>query len=80
MERMVSSFGDLQQNMSSVSFGVPRTNDFKCSHDPSVPYTLLVGNTAIIPPAVTNGTLGRLLSKLAPQRVLHGVATLAFFN
>jgi hypothetical protein len=48
--------------------------------DPKVPCTLLIGNTSIIPAAIANGRLKALLTKLAPQRVLHDVASLAFLN
>src|SRR5262249_46622135 len=50
------------------------------SSDPQTPYTLLVGNTSIIPAAVANGMLAKLLSRLSPQRVLHTTASLAFFG
>ncbi|WP_036263217.1 caspase family protein [Mesorhizobium sp. WSM2561] len=48
--------------------------------DPLVPYTLLVGNTSMIKKAVADGRLERLLSKLSPQRVLHGATSLAFLR
>lgn len=48
--------------------------------DPKIPYTLLVGNTSVIPVAVTKGRLEALMAKLAPQRVLHNVTSLAFLN
>ena len=58
----------------------PFLTDLGQSNDPQVPYTLLIGNTSIIPAAVANGTLQELLTRLAPQRVLHDVTTLAFLN
>ena len=50
------------------------------SADPKVPYTLLVGDTSIIPRAVADGVVQALLARLAPQRVLHAATALAFFN
>ncbi len=50
------------------------------SPDPKTPYTLLVGNTSIIPRAAGDGTLQALLARLEPQRVLHTATALAFFN
>jgi hypothetical protein len=50
------------------------------SGDPNVPYTLLVGNTSIIPAAIEGGAVERLIAKLAPQRVLHAAASLAFLR
>jgi pimeloyl-ACP methyl ester carboxylesterase len=45
-----------------------------------VPYTLLIGDTSIIPAALADGTVQALLARLAPQRVLHDVTALAFLN
>lgn len=55
-------------------------SELERSDDPKVPYTLLVGNTSILPEAVASGTLQSLLARLAPQRVLHDVAALAFLK
>ncbi|WP_312016796.1 caspase family protein [Bradyrhizobium japonicum] len=60
--------------------GSPFLNDLAQGTDPKVPYTLLVGNTSIIPVAIANGRLDALLAKLAPQRVLHDFTSLAFLN
>ncbi|CUH99176.1 caspase family protein [Leisingera aquaemixtae] len=48
--------------------------------DPNVPYSLLVGNTSVIPAAVETGILSSLLAKLSPQRVLHAATALAFLK
>lgn len=58
----------------------PLLKDLERGGDPKVPYTLLIGNTSIIPMAITNGTLQSLLTRLSPQRVLHDVTALAFLN
>jgi len=50
------------------------------SGDPTVPYTLLVGNTSIIRAAAEDGKLGSLLAKLSPQRVLYAATALAFLK
>jgi hypothetical protein len=50
------------------------------SADPKVPYTLLVGNTSIIPRPAGGTVVQALLARLAPQRVLHAATGLAFFN
>lgn len=50
------------------------------SADPEVPYSLLVGNTSIMPAAAQTGELSSLLAKLSPQRVLHAGTALAFFG
>lgn len=55
-------------------------SDLAGSPNPSIPYTLLVGNTSIIPAAIANGRLEALLGRLAPQRVLHSAAGLAFLR
>lgn len=49
------------------------------SEDPNVQYTLLVGNTSIIP-AATGGRLEALLGRLSPQRVMHATTALAFLK
>lgn len=54
--------------------------ELELGSDPNVPYTLLIGNTSIIPTAVANGTLQALLARLSPRRVLHNVTALAFVN
>ena len=54
--------------------------DLEHSADPKVPYTLLIGDTSIVPAGIANGVLQRLLTRLAPQRVLHDVTALAFLN
>jgi Caspase domain len=48
--------------------------------DPKVRYTLLVGNTSIIPAASESGKLSSLFAKLSPQRVLHAATALAFLK
>jgi hypothetical protein len=58
----------------------PLLTELYQSGDPKVPYTLLVGNTSIIPAAVEGGTVERLIARLAPQRVLHAAASLAFLR
>jgi pimeloyl-ACP methyl ester carboxylesterase len=58
----------------------PLVRELSQSEDPGIAYTLLVGNTSIIPAAVTNGILERLLAKLSPQRLLHAATGLAFFH
>jgi pimeloyl-ACP methyl ester carboxylesterase len=55
------------------------------SDDPGIPYVVLAGNTSIIPAAVPqpgadDGVLARLLSRLAPSRLLHSATALAFFG
>jgi len=50
------------------------------SIDPKVRYTLLVGNTSIIPSIVEGGGLERLLTRLSPRRALHAVTSLAFLR
>jgi pimeloyl-ACP methyl ester carboxylesterase len=50
------------------------------STDPGVPYTLLVGNTSIMPAAVESGKLRDLLARLAPQRVLRAATSVAFLE
>jgi pimeloyl-ACP methyl ester carboxylesterase len=55
-------------------------NELHQSGDPNVSYTLLVGNTSIIPAAVEGGAVERLIAKLSPQRVLHAAASLAFLR
>jgi pimeloyl-ACP methyl ester carboxylesterase len=55
-------------------------SELEKSGDPRVPYTLLIGNTSILPEAAASGTLQALLARLAPQRVLHDVAALAFLK
>jgi hypothetical protein len=47
--------------------------------DPHVLYTLLVGNTSVIPAAVDDGKLGKLLARLS-QRILHSATSLAFLR
>ncbi|MBI1850304.1 MAG: caspase family protein [Planctomycetes bacterium] len=49
--------------------------------DPHVPYTILAGNTSLIPSALgADGSLvARILQKLSPKSVLHNAASLAFF-
>jgi hypothetical protein len=58
----------------------PFLTDLARGDDPKVPYTLLVGNTSIIPAALASGRLSALLNRLAPQRVLHDATSLAFLN
>jgi len=58
----------------------PVLNELHQTGDPRVSYTLLLGNTSIIPAAIENGTVERLMAKLAPQRVLHAAASLAFLR
>ncbi|MER9070423.1 caspase family protein [Mesorhizobium sp. M0902] len=60
--------------------GSPFLTELGKSNDPQIPYSLLVGNTSIIPAAVTNGTFRSLLERLSPQRVLHDVTAMAFLN
>jgi pimeloyl-ACP methyl ester carboxylesterase len=55
-------------------------DELRQSCDPKVAYTLLVGNTSIIPVAIEKGTVERLMARLAPQRVLHATASLAFLR
>lgn len=43
-----------------------------------MPYSLLMGNTSIIPAAATSGTLGALFARLEPQQVLPGATALVF--
>lgn len=50
------------------------------SADPGTPYTLLVGNTSIVPRAAADGTLQSLLARLSPQRVLHAATAVAFLS
>lgn len=51
------------------------------SPDPGVRYTIIAGNTQLIAAdEQQQGRFQRLLSRLAPQRLLHGVTALAFFN
>jgi pimeloyl-ACP methyl ester carboxylesterase len=50
------------------------------SGDPSIPYTLLIGNTSIIPPAIGGDMLAELLQRLSPQRVLYATTSLAFLS
>jgi hypothetical protein len=58
----------------------PLLTDLGHSADPKVPYTLLIGDTSIIPAAVSDGTMQALLARLVPQRALHDVTALAFLN
>lgn len=58
----------------------PLLTELHKSDDPNVPYTLLVGNTSIIPTAIEGGAVERLIARLAPQRVLHAAASLAFLR
>ncbi|MCA0032654.1 caspase family protein [Mesorhizobium sp. B263B2A] len=60
--------------------GSPFLTELGQSDDPRTPYSLLIGNTSIIPAAVANGTLRSLLERLSPQHVLHDVTALAFLN
>lgn len=50
------------------------------SADPAIPYTLLVGNTSIIPQAMSGDIVQRLLARLAPQRMLHAATSLVFLR
>jgi hypothetical protein len=50
------------------------------SEGPKVPYTLLVGDTSIIPAAAASGRLEALLGRLSPQRVLHAATALIFLK
>lgn len=54
--------------------------DLARSTDPKMPYTLLVGNTSVIPTALEDGKVAGLLARLSPQRVLHAATTLAFLR
>lgn len=58
----------------------PFLAELASSSDPSVAYTLLVGNTSIIPAAITNGAVHSLLARLSPQRILHASTGLAFLG
>lgn len=56
------------------------------SPDPGIPYTVLAGNTSVIARALESsaaaerGLLTRLLQRLSPQPLVHGVTSLAFFG
>lgn len=41
----------------------------EASPDPGIPYTIIAGNTSIIPAAVTSGQLERLMQKLVQRAV-----------
>ncbi|WP_426409758.1 caspase family protein [Bradyrhizobium ganzhouense] len=58
----------------------PFLKDLERGSDPKVPYTLLIGNTSIIPITIANGTMQALLARLSAQRVLHDVTAIAFLN
>jgi pimeloyl-ACP methyl ester carboxylesterase len=51
------------------------------SPDPGVRYTIIAGNTQLIAAdEQQQGRVQRLLSRLAPQRLLHGTTAFAFIN
>jgi len=50
------------------------------SADPKVPYTLVAGNTSVIPFALESGRISALFSRLSAQRILHSATSLAFLN
>jgi hypothetical protein len=60
--------------------------DLKASDDPGIPYTMLAGNTSIIPSATTvsdpqkGSLLGRLLARLTSPTLLHTVANPFFLD
>jgi pimeloyl-ACP methyl ester carboxylesterase len=54
--------------------------DLAKSGDPGIPYTLLVGNTSMIEAIAESGRLEKLLAKVSPQKLLHGVTSLAFMR
>ncbi len=65
--------------------GSPFLASLAAGEDPRIPYTILAGNTSTILHGVGEddaqaSALRRLLDRLAPSRVMHGVAGLAFFN
>ncbi|TBA72887.1 caspase family protein [Rhizobium ruizarguesonis] len=77
---LVGAIETVDVTLDEMAPGSPLLVELSKSPDPKVPYALLVGNTSIIPVVAEGAMLERLLSKLAPQRVLHAASSLAFLR
>lgn len=77
---LVGAIEAVDVTLDQMASGSPFLAQLARSENNGVPYTVLVGNTSLIPAAVATGTVGRLLARLSPQRVLHDAASLAFLQ
>ena len=85
----VKVLGDLVRGLEAIDVSLDQMNpksDFlkKLAEnpDPGIPYAIISGNTSLIalPEEEQESRFQRLLSRLAPQRLLHGTTALAFFG
>ncbi len=80
---LVSVLEAVDVSLDQMKPGSGLLKNLASSPDPHVPYTLIAGQTSIIPAALEGGEAGllaRLWSKLNPQRRLYDAAGLAFFG
>lgn len=77
---LVSAIETVDVMLDEMAPGSSILTDLAKSECPNVWYTLLAGNTSIIPAAATSGRLESLLSRLSPQKVLHTSTALVFLK
>jgi pimeloyl-ACP methyl ester carboxylesterase len=72
---LLSAIETIDVALDQMQPGSEFLKSLEASPDPGIPYTILAGNTSIIPAAVTSGQLKRLMQKL-----VRGAIDLPFFN
>lgn len=83
---LLSTIETVDRTLDQMMPGSDFLKSLKTSPDPGIPYTIIAGNTSLrrdalqLEPDQQQGRLARLLSKLAPQQLLHSATGLAFFG
>jgi pimeloyl-ACP methyl ester carboxylesterase len=81
---LLSAIEKIDVTLDQMAPGSEILNTLEASDNPKVPYTIIAGNTSLRPSEADadeeKSRFERLLSRLAPKRLLHGVTSLAFFS
>lgn len=81
---LLGAIETIDQTLDQMMPGSDFLKSLQASADPGIPYTIIAGNTSlrreVLEPGQEQGRLQRLLSKLAPQQLLHSTTGLAFFG
>lgn len=75
---LVNAFETVDVTLDEIQPGSEQLETLKNSDDPHVPYTLIAGNTSIVPEAVQGGEQSRLADLL--RRLGYNLATMVFFG
>lgn len=80
---VVSAIETIDVSLDQMKPGSDFLKNLSTSPDPGVPYTVIAGQTSIIPAAtagVENSLLAKLWRKIKPRNWMYDVASLAFFH